>query len=230
MLRGGFTSATSPLILSALRIEVAPTNSATQSVRVCRDQNIGRVDVSEPASISTSIAGRYATAVFEIAKDAKAVKAIEDDITALQTALSDSDDFRALINSPIYTREEQAAAIGAVAAKMGLSDTMANTLALMAQKRRLFVVPQLVATLREIIAEDKGEVTADVVSAKALTKAQADKLAKTLKASTGKDVTLNATVDESLIGGLVVKVGSRMIDTSVRSKLNSLQNAMKEVG
>ena len=186
--------------------------------------------MSEPASISTSIAGRYATAVFEIAKDAKAVKAIEDDITALQTALSDSDDFRALINSPIYTREEQAAAIGAVAAKMGLSDTMANTLALMAQKRRLFVVPQLVATLREIIAEDKGEVTADVVSAKALTKAQADKLAKTLKASTGKDVTLNATVDESLIGGLVVKVGSRMIDTSVRSKLNSLQNAMKEVG
>ena len=230
MLRGGFTSATSPLILSAFRIEAAPTNSATQSVRVCRDQNIGRVDVSEPASISTSIAGRYATAVFEIAKDAKAVKAIEDDITALQTALSDSDDFRALINSPIYTREEQAAAIGAVAAKMGLSDTMTNTLALMAQKRRLFVVPQLVATLREIIAEDKGEVTADVVSAKALTKAQSDKLAKTLKASTGKDVTLNATVDESLIGGLVVKVGSRMIDTSVRAKLNSLQNAMKEVG
>ncbi|MBW4710597.1 F0F1 ATP synthase subunit delta [Roseobacter sp. YSTF-M11] len=186
--------------------------------------------MSEPASISTSIAGRYATAVYEIAKDGKAVKALETDLEALQAALSDSDDFRTLIQSPIYSREEQGAAISAIAQKMDLSDTFANTLALMAQKRRLFVLPQLVAALRDIIAAEKGEVTADVVSAKALTKTQADKLAKTLKASTGKTVTLNATVDESLIGGLVVKVGSRMIDTSIRSKLNSLQNAMKEVG
>jgi F-type H+-transporting ATPase subunit delta len=188
------------------------------------------VDVSEPASISTSIAARYATAVYEIVKDEKAVPALEEDINALQSALSDSEDFRALITSPIYTREQQAASISALSSKMGLSGTVANTLALMAQKRRLFVLPQLLATLRAVIAEDKGEVTADVVSAKALTKAQADKLAKTLKASTGKTVTLNATVDESLIGGLIVKVGSRMIDTSIRSKLNSLQNAMKEVG
>ena len=186
--------------------------------------------MSEPASISTSIAGRYAAAVYEIAKEGNSVPAIEDDIASLQGALSDSEDFSALISSPIYTRDEQHKAITAVAAKMGLSDTMSNTLALMAQKRRLFVLPQLLATLRAIIAEAKGEVTADVVSAKALTKAQSDKLAKTLKASTGKTVTLNATVDESLIGGLVVKVGSRMIDTSIRSKLNSLQNAMKEVG
>ncbi|ABG33017.1 ATP synthase subunit delta [Roseobacter denitrificans] len=186
--------------------------------------------MSEPASISTGVAARYATAVYDIAKDSKSVKTLEDDINVLQGALAESADFGALIMSPIYTREEQEAAISALAAKMGLSATMANTLSLMAQKRRLFVVPQLLSTLREIIAEDKGEVTADVVSAKALTKTQADKLAKTLKASTGKTVTLNASVDESLIGGLVVKVGSRMIDTSIRSKLNSLQNAMKEVG
>ena len=195
-----------------------------------RDNNIGRVDVSEPASISTSIAVRYATAIYEIAKDENALASLEDDINALQAALADSEDFRALISSPVYSREEQQTAISALASKMGLSDTMSNTLALMAQKRRLFVVPNLLATLRDIIAEDKGEVTADVVSAKELTKTQADKLAKTLTASTGKTVTLNATVDESLIGGLVVKVGSRMIDTSIRSKLNSLQNAMKEVG
>ncbi|AEI94699.1 MULTISPECIES: F0F1 ATP synthase subunit delta [Roseobacter] len=186
--------------------------------------------MSEPASISTSIAARYATAVYDIAKDSKSVKSLEDDINVLQSALSESADFGALLSSPIYTREEQEAAITALASKMGLSTTMASTLSLMAQKRRLFVVPQLLSTLRAIIAEDKGEVTADVVSAKALTKTQADKLAKTLKASTGKTVTLNASVDESLIGGLVVKVGSRMIDTSIRSKLNSLQNAMKEVG
>ena len=104
-----------------------------------------------------------------------------------------------------------------------------RTAGLMAEKRRLFVLPQL-WKLREMIAEDKGEVTADVISAKALTKAQSEKLAKTLKASVGKDVKINATVDEGLIGGLVVKVGSKMIDTSIRSRLNSLQNAMKEVG
>ena len=186
--------------------------------------------MSEPASISSGIAARYATAVFELAKDSKKVKAIEADIDALDAALTESEDFRALIHSPIYSREQQGTAVAAIAKKMALSDVMANALALMASKRRLFVLPQLVAALREAIAEDKGEVTADVVSAKALTKTQADKLAKTLKASVGKTVKINATVDESLIGGLVVKVGSKMIDTSIRSRLNSLQNAMKEVG
>ncbi len=186
--------------------------------------------MSEPASISTGIAQRYATAVYELARDAKKVKAIESDLTALNDALNSSDDFQALIQSPIYTRDQQSAAIGAIAQKMGLSDIMTNTLALMAQKRRLFVLPALVRTLRDIIADEKGEVTADVTSAKALTKAQADKLAKSLKATTGKTVTLNQTVDESLIGGLIVKVGSKMIDTSISSKLNSLQNVMKEVG
>jgi F-type H+-transporting ATPase subunit delta len=188
------------------------------------------VDVSEPASISTGIAKRYATAVYDLAKETKAVKAIETDIAALQDAMAQSGDFNAMIHSPIYTRDQQGAAVTALAKKMKLSDVMSNTLALMAQKRRLFVLPQLVQTLREVIAEDKGEVTADVTSAKALTKTQSDKLAKTLTASMGKTVTIHATVDESLIGGLVVKVGSKMIDTSIRSKLNSLQNVMKEVG
>ena len=186
--------------------------------------------MSEPASISTGIAARYATAVFDLAKETNSIKAIEADVEALDAALAESADFNALIQSPIYSRDEQGTAIAAIAAKMGLSETMINALALMASKRRLFVLPQLVATLRAAIAEDKGEVTADVISAKALTKAQADKLAKTLKASVGKDVNIKATVDESLIGGLVVKVGSKMIDTSIRSRLNSLQNAMKEVG
>jgi len=186
--------------------------------------------VSEPASISTGIAQRYATAVYELARDAKKVKAIETDLTVLQHAIAQSDDFNALIKSPIYTRDQQSAAIAALSKKMKLSDIMTNTLALMAQKRRLFVLPALVRTLRDIIAEENGEVTADVTSAKALTKTQVDKLTKSLKAKTGKTVTLNQIVDESLIGGLIVKVGSKMIDTSIRSKLNSLQNVMKEVG
>ncbi|MEP5727889.1 MAG: F0F1 ATP synthase subunit delta [Sulfitobacter sp.] len=186
--------------------------------------------MSETASISTGIAQRYASAVYELAKETKKVKDIESDLNALQGVLDDSADFRALIQSPIYSRAQQGDAITALTKKMKLSATMANTLALMASKRRLFVLPQLVKTLRDTIAEDKGEVTAEVTSAKALTKAQSDKLAKSLKARTGKIVTLQTSVDETLIGGLIVKVGSKMIDTSIRSKLNSLQNAMKEVG
>lgn len=186
--------------------------------------------MSETASISTSIANRYARAVYELASESKKVKALEGDLATLQDALNDSEDFRALINSPIYTRDEQSGAIAALAKKMKLSPMMTNTLALMASKRRLFVLPALVQSLRDIIAADKNEVIADVISAKALTKAQSDKLASTLKKSTGKVITLNTSVDESLIGGMVVKVGSRMIDTSIRAKLNSLQNVMKEVG
>jgi F-type H+-transporting ATPase subunit delta len=188
------------------------------------------MDVSETASISTGIAQRYASAVYGLAQETKTVKAIEGDLDALQGALDRSDDFRSLIQSPIYTRDEQAGAIAAISKKMKLSATMANTLALMAQKRRLFVLPQLVKSLRDTIADAKGEITAEVTSAKALTKSQSDKLAKSLKASTGKDVSLQTSVDESLIGGLIVKVGSKMIDTSIRAKLNSLQNVMKEVG
>ena len=163
--------------------------------------------MSETASISTGIAQRYATAVYELAQEAKALPQIEKDLDALQ-----------------------AASISAIAKKMDLSQTLASTLELMANKRRLFVLPQLVQNLRDIIAVEKGEVTADVISAKALTKAQSEKLSKSLAATTGKKVTLNATVDDSLIGGLIVKVGSKMIDTSIRAKLNSLQNVMKEVG
>ena len=113
---------------------------------------------------------------------------------------------------------------------MGLGPTVTNTLGLMAKNRRLFVVPGLVAQVKALIAADRGEVTAEVTAAKPLTKAQTEALAETLKASVGREVKLDVTVDESLIGGLVVKVGSRMIDTSIRAKLAKLQNVMKEVG
>jgi len=188
------------------------------------------VDVTEPASISTGIAARYATAMFELASDAKALPALEADIEALDAALATSADLRDLIHSPIYSREDAAAAIGGVADAMKLGDTTGNTLRLMAHKRRLFVLPAMLTSLRAKIAEHKGEVTAEVTSAKALTKTQIDKLTKSLKAQVGKDVKLKAIVDERIIGGLVVKVGSKMIDTSIRSKLNALQNTMKEVG
>jgi|TARA_B110000977_G_scaffold106671_1_gene138973 F-type H+-transporting ATPase subunit delta len=186
--------------------------------------------LSEPASISSGIASRYATAVFSLAKEDKKLKPLEADVDALDGALIGSADLRTLVSSPVYSRAEMGQAISAVAKKMKLQPIMVNTLALMASKRRLFVLPSLLAVLRTRIAEEKGEVTAEVASAKALTKTQAASLAKTLKAQLGLDVKIKATVDESLIGGLVVKVGSKMIDTSIRSKLNALQNKMKEVG
>eukprot|EP00003_Mantamonas_plastica_P026018 TRINITY_DN5208_c0_g1_i1.p1 TRINITY_DN5208_c0_g1~~TRINITY_DN5208_c0_g1_i1.p1 ORF type:complete len:200 (+),score=48.48 TRINITY_DN5208_c0_g1_i1:56-655(+) len=195
-----------------------------------RPKDIGRVDVSEPASISRGIAARYATAIFQLAKEGNAITALEGDVATLSTALSESADLTALISSPVYSREELEVAIVAIAKKAGLSDILSNTLALMAQNRRIFALPQLVASLSDMLAEERGEVTAEVASAKALTKTQTTKLAKTLSETFGKDVKINATVDEALIGGLVVKVGSKMIDTSIASKLNSLQNAMKEVG
>ena len=187
--------------------------------------------MSAPASISTGIAARYATAIFELAKEDKSLDAVEKDVDALDAALKESADFRDLIHSPVYSRDAQGQAIAALGKKMGLSGLVINTLGLMASKRRLFVLPQLVQTLREQIAEDKGEVTAEVTSAKALTKAQSDKLSAALKkAAGGKTVKINTAVDDSLIGGLVVKLGSKMIDTSIRSKLAQLQNTMKEVG
>jgi F-type H+-transporting ATPase subunit delta len=189
-----------------------------------------RVDVSEPASISSGIAARYATAMFDLAEETGALDALEADIGTVEAALADSADLRDLITSPLYGREAAAAAIGKLAEAMGLGAVTGNTLRLMAQKRRLFVLPALLRELRARIAAHKGEVTADVITAKPLTQAQADKLAETLKASVGKSVNLNATVDTGLIGGLVVKVGSTMIDTSIKAKLNALQNTMKEVG
>lgn len=189
-----------------------------------------RAHVAEPQSISTGIASRYATALFELAKDGKDLAGLEKDTDALAGAVSDSAELGAFLNSPIYSRDDQEKAIGAVGEAMGLSTMVVNTLRLMAQKRRLFVLPALVRELTDLIAAEKGEVTADVTSARKLTAAQEKKLAETLKASVGKDIKINLSVDESLIGGLVVRVGSQMIDTSIASKLAALQNTMKEVG
>jgi len=186
--------------------------------------------LSEPASIATGIASRYATAVFDIAREGGALAALEADIDALDVALKDSADLRALIQSPLYSRDEQGRAMAGVGKAMGLTVTVQNVLGLLSVKRRLFVLPQLIAVLRHRIAAEKGEVTAEVTSAKSLTKAQTEKLAAVLSAQAGKNVKIVTSVDESLIGGLVVKVGSRMIDTSIRARLTALQNTMKEVG
>lgn len=186
--------------------------------------------MSESASMSLGIASRYALALFELAKETGALDVLERDADALQHALLLSADLTGLITSPVIERDDQARAMAAISAKMGLSALMTNTIALMAQKRRLFVLPQQMADLMRRIAEEKGIVTAEVTAAAPLSDAQVTALSASLKARAGKDVKLKTTVDASLIGGLVVKLGSSMIDTSIKAKLAALQNSMKEVG
>ncbi len=186
--------------------------------------------MSATTSMSSGIASRYATAVFELAEESGALEALERDIELLDSALAESEDLRHVIRSPLYSRDETAKAMLAVAKALGLSDLMARTLGLMAQKRRLFVLPEFIRQIRKRIADMRGETTAEVVAAKPLTKAQSEKLAAVLAEAVGKKVNLHVAVDEGLIGGLVVKVGSKMVDTSIRSRLAALKNAMKEVG
>jgi F-type H+-transporting ATPase subunit delta len=186
--------------------------------------------VAESASLVSGIAGRYATALFELAEEENALEAVEKDVLALEEALAESPELRTLVSSPIYSREQQGKAIAAVAEKMELGALTRNILGLMATKRRLFVLSGVISAFRGLLAEKRGEVTAEVTAATKLTDAQTEALSKKLKASVGKDVNLKVAVDETLIGGLIVKVGSRMIDTSIRAKLANLQNAMREVG
>jgi len=186
--------------------------------------------VADSSTHVSSAAGRYATALFELAGETDALAQTEQDMAALGLALEASDDLRALISTPIYTRDQQARAMASVAETMGLSALVRNVVGLMAGKGRIFMLGGVIDIFAQLMADHRGEVTADVTAARALSDAQQAGLIGTLKATIGREVKLNVTVDEDIIGGLVVKVGSKMIDTSIRSKLASLQNAMREAG
>jgi F-type H+-transporting ATPase subunit delta len=192
--------------------------------------NSGRGNVSDSSNLVSSAAGRYATALFELADETDALAQTEQDMDALGQALDASDDLRSLISTPIYTRDDQGRAMASVADEMGLSSLVKNVVGLMAGKGRLFMLGDVIDIFARLMAGHRGEVTADVTAARALSDAQQAGLVTTLKAAIGQEVKLNVTVDEDIIGGLVVKVGSKMIDTSIRSKLASLQNAMREAG
>ena len=181
-------------------------------------------------SLTSGAAGRYSTALFELAREAGELDRADADLTQLAETLENSPEMNELIRNPVYTRAEQARAMDAIADRMGLSSLVRNVVGLMAQKRRLFALPQMIAMFRALLAEHRGEVTAEVTAAHPLSDAQRDALTEKIKSSTGRDVKLNVRVDKSIIGGLVVRVGSRMIDSSIRAKLARLQNAMREVG
>ncbi|WP_349359038.1 F0F1 ATP synthase subunit delta [Stappia sp.] len=186
--------------------------------------------MTDNVSLISGVASRYATALLDLAEEQGSVAEVETALSGFEKLLTDSDDLNRLVHSPVFSADDQLKALSAILDKAGLTGLAANFLRLAAKNRRLFAVPGMIAAFRSELAKRRGEVAADVVSASELSDAQLASLKEALNAATGKTVTVTTKVDPALIGGLVVKVGSRMIDTSLKTKLNSLKFAMKEVG
>jgi F-type H+-transporting ATPase subunit delta len=176
------------------------------------------------------LAARYAAALFELADEKKQLDEVAADLASLKKAIAESGDLTRLIRSPVLSRAEQSRALAAVLEKAGMSELVRRFVGLVAQNRRLFVLPDMIDAYLSQLAERRGEVTAEVVSAHPLSDAQRDAVAQALRKAVGGKVAVDARVDPALIGGLVVKVGSRLIDSSLRTKLQRLQHAMKGVG
>ncbi len=181
--------------------------------------------------IISGMAGRYATALFELALDNKAVDAVKADFDRFDALIGDSDDLRRLVRSPVFSAETQGKALDAVLDKAGIGGLTAQFLKAVTANRRLFAVREMIKAYRALVARHNGEVTAQITVAETLTDAHRAAITDALKSVTGKEnVGLDVKVDPAIIGGLVVKLGSRMVDSSLRTKLNSIKNAMKEVG
>jgi F-type H+-transporting ATPase subunit delta len=173
------------------------------------------------------LAGRYAVALFELARDQDALDVVAGDLGNLRSLLAESADLRRLVDSPVLTREEQGRAITALAERVGFAPLTKQFLGLLAHKRRLFALPEIIAAYQAMLGEHKGEVSAEVASAVALSDEQLAAVKEQLSKAVGRTVTLATAVDPSLLGGLVVRVGSRMLDASLRTKLQRLETAMR---
>ncbi|RTM14710.1 MAG: F0F1 ATP synthase subunit delta [Bradyrhizobiaceae bacterium] len=184
---------------------------------------------AEDTSVS-GVSGRYATALFELARDQKVVDEVKADLEKFEALLDESADLKRLVRSPVFAADAQSRALSAVLAKAGIAGISANFLKVLTANRRLFAVTDVIRAYRALVAKFKGETTAEVTVAETLSDKNLDALKVALKSVTGKDVALNVKVDPSIIGGLVVKLGSRMVDGSLRTKLNSIKHAMKEAG
>lgn len=180
-------------------------------------------------TIVSGMAGRYATALFELAEEAGSIDAVKADLDTLANLMTESADFARLVKSPVFTAEEQEKAVVAILQKLGISGLAANFVKLVAKNRRLFALPAMIKSYAALVAAKRGEVTAEVTVAERLSDAHMAALKEALADKTGKDVGLDVTVDPSILGGLIVKIGSRMVDASLKTKLNSIRHAMKEV-
>jgi F-type H+-transporting ATPase subunit delta len=175
------------------------------------------------------MAGRYATALFELALDEHALDAVKADLERFDALMAESDDLRRLVRSPVFTAGAQAKALSAVLERAEIGGIAARFLLVVAKNRRLFAVPEMIKGFRALVAHHKGEVTAEVTLAEPPSEQHLDALKDVLRSITKKDVQIDVKVDPSIIGGLIVKLGSRMVDSSLRTKLNAIKLAMKEV-
>ncbi|MCA0255177.1 MAG: F0F1 ATP synthase subunit delta [Proteobacteria bacterium] len=186
--------------------------------------------VADTSPLISGVAERYASSLFELALEAGKVDAVSAALNGFDALIGESEDLKRLVQSPVFSAEDQVNAISAIADKLGVDALVVNFLKVVAGNRRLFALPGMIKAFAQIAAAHRGEITADVTSAHALTAEQETELKAALKSVTGKDVTLAVTVDPAILGGLIVKVGSRQIDTSLRTKLSTLKLALKEVG
>jgi len=184
---------------------------------------------SSEGPLLSGVALRYATALFDLAREANAVDAIAADLGRFNELIQGSEDLQRLIRNPIFTAEEQSAAVGAILDRAGISGLAGNFIRLVASKRRLFALPDMIRAYQDLVADAKGIVRAQVVLAEAPSDAMMNEIKAALRDVAKADVALDVKIDPSLIGGLIVKMGSRMVDASVRTKLNSIRLAMKEV-
>jgi F-type H+-transporting ATPase subunit delta len=173
------------------------------------------------------LAGRYAIALFELARDQNVVDAVSGDLASLRRAMETSADLSRLVRSPVFGAEDQAKALKAILEKMGAGALTIKFVLLLATKRRLFVLTQIIKQYEHLVAKSRGETEAEVTAARILNDNEINELKAALKSKLGKEPRLHAKVDPTLLGGLVVKLGSRMIDSSLRTKLESLRSAMK---
>jgi len=186
--------------------------------------------VAKDDPIASGMAGRYATALFELAREERKLDAVKTDLDRFAALIADNADVNRLVRSPVFTAAEQLRALSAIMNKVGIAGLTANFLKLVASNRRLFAASDMIKAFRALYARHKGEVTAQVTVAEPLADRHVSALKDALKSVTGSDVALDIAVDRSIIGGLKVKVGSRMVDASLKTKLNSIKRAMKEVG
>lgn len=177
--------------------------------------------------IGASLSGRYATALFELARDEKKIEAVESSLNKLRAALDQSEDFRTLTTSPVLPRGDAEKGVKAAAGPLGLDETTSRFLGVLAKNRRLSQLPMVIRNFRTLAARHRGETTAEVTSAHPLDDDQVAQLKSQLKARVGRDVSVELNVDPSILGGLVVRIGSQMIDSSIRTRLNTLAHAMK---
>ena len=178
-------------------------------------------------TVSATLAERYATALYELADEAKSLDAVADDLRAVRGLLAESEDLTRLVRSPSVSRDEQAKAIDAVAKSAGFDDLTRRFLGVLAVNRRLFALKGIGQAFLDELARRRGEVTAHVTSAAALSAEQAEALGDQLRKAMGSKVQIETQVDPGLLGGMIVRVGSRMVDSSLRTKLAKLQLAMK---